>query len=90
MAGFNFSIFTRTFASHAYWDGRVVFADERGRTLFHLGHGVSGVLGFLLRLRHRSPACGWSTPCLSGATVRDHSRASGRTDAAAPPARALR
>jgi hypothetical protein len=43
------------FASRAYRDGRVVFPDERGNPSPVWADGVSGILAFLLRLRHRSP-----------------------------------
>ncbi len=44
-----------TFANRAYRDGWVVFPDERGDPSPSWGDGVSGVLAFFLRLRHRSP-----------------------------------
>jgi class IV lanthipeptide synthase len=43
------------FASRAYRDGHVVFPDERGNPSPVWADGVSGILAFLLRLRHRSP-----------------------------------
>jgi lantibiotic modifying enzyme len=42
------------FASRAYREGQVVFPDERGHPSPAWGDGVSGILAFLLRLRHRS------------------------------------
>jgi class IV lanthipeptide synthase len=43
------------FASRAYRDDHVVFPDERGNPSPVWADGVSGILAFLLRLRHRSP-----------------------------------
>ncbi|MGH8903338.1 MAG: class IV lanthionine synthetase LanL [Egibacteraceae bacterium] len=43
------------FASRAYRQDRVVFPDERGGFNATWSDGVSGILAFLLRLRHRSP-----------------------------------
>jgi hypothetical protein len=43
------------FAHRAYRDGWVVFPDERGELSSTWGGGVSGILAFFLRLRHRSP-----------------------------------
>jgi tRNA A-37 threonylcarbamoyl transferase component Bud32 len=43
------------FANRAYQEGRVVFPDERGGVSASWADGASGVLAFLLRLRHRSP-----------------------------------
>lgn len=42
------------FASRAYREGQVVFPDERGNPSPVWADGVSGILAFLLRLRHRS------------------------------------
>jgi len=42
------------FASRAYWHGLVVFPDERVELSASWAHGLSGILSFLLRLRHRS------------------------------------
>ncbi|TDD94796.1 class IV lanthionine synthetase LanL [Actinomadura rubrisoli] len=39
----------------AHRDGRIVFPDERGEISATWGDGVSGILGFLLRLRYGSP-----------------------------------
>jgi hypothetical protein len=41
------------FASRAHREGWVVFPDERGNVSPSWGDGVSGILAFLLRLRHR-------------------------------------
>jgi len=46
------------FASRAYREGGVVFPDERGAPSPVWADGVSGILAFLLRLRHR-PARLW-------------------------------
>jgi class IV lanthipeptide synthase len=43
------------FAHRAYRDGWVVFPDEQGELSPTWGGGVSGILAFFLRLRHRSP-----------------------------------
>lgn len=43
------------FASRAYREDQVVFPDERGYPSPVWADGVSGILAFLLRLRHRSP-----------------------------------
>ncbi|MGH3770327.1 MAG: class IV lanthionine synthetase LanL [Pseudonocardiaceae bacterium] len=43
------------FASRTYRDGLVVFPDEQGELSASWAHGVSGILAFLLRLRHGSP-----------------------------------
>ncbi len=43
------------FASRAYLEDQVVFPDERGYPSPVWADGVSGILAFLLRLRHRSP-----------------------------------
>jgi tRNA A-37 threonylcarbamoyl transferase component Bud32 len=42
------------FSCRAYRDGRVVFPDEHGDLSVSWAHGLSGILAFFLRLRHRS------------------------------------
>ncbi|WP_329519471.1 class IV lanthionine synthetase LanL [Spirillospora sp. NBC_01491] len=42
-------------ANRAYRDGHLVFPGEQGAPAVSWGDGVAGVLGFLLRLQHRSP-----------------------------------
>ncbi len=41
-------------AGRAYREGQVVFPDERGAPSPAWGDGASGILAFLVRLRHRS------------------------------------
>jgi Lanthionine synthetase C-like protein len=43
------------FTNRAYQDDQIVFADERGKPSCLWANGVSGILAFFLRLRHRSP-----------------------------------
>jgi serine/threonine protein kinase len=52
------------FASRAYHQGRVVFPDERGSPSATWADGSSGILAFLLRLRHRSPRLWMVDPLL--------------------------
>jgi hypothetical protein len=52
------------FAGRAYRDGQVVFPDERGNPSPVWADGVSGILAFLLRLRHRSPRLWMVDPLL--------------------------
>jgi lantibiotic modifying enzyme len=43
------------FANRAYRQGHIVFPDEQGELSASWAHGLSGILSFFLRLRHRSP-----------------------------------
>lgn len=43
------------FARRVYHDGRVLFADSDGEPYAEWADGLSGILAFLLRLRHRGP-----------------------------------
>jgi serine/threonine protein kinase len=54
------------FASRAYRSGRVVFPDEQGGLSASWAHGVSGILAFFLRLRHRSPRLWMADALLEG------------------------
>jgi lantibiotic modifying enzyme len=42
-------------ANRAHRDGRMVFPDEQGNVSITWGDGLSGVLGFLVRLQHGTP-----------------------------------
>jgi serine/threonine protein kinase len=53
-------------ASRAYREGQVVFPDERGNPSAVWADGVSGMLAFLVRLRHRSPRLWMVDPMREG------------------------
>jgi Lanthionine synthetase C-like protein len=52
------------FASRAYHDDLIVFPDEQGYPSPAWADGASGILAFLLRLRHRSPRMWMVDPLL--------------------------
>jgi tRNA A-37 threonylcarbamoyl transferase component Bud32 len=54
------------FASRAYQEGNIVFPNEQGGLSATWGDGMSGILSFLLRLRHRSPRPWMVDPVLEG------------------------
>jgi lantibiotic modifying enzyme len=43
------------FTNRAYRQGQIVFPDEQGELSASWAHGLSGILSFFMRLRHRSP-----------------------------------
>ncbi|QXJ26549.1 protein kinase/lanthionine synthetase C family protein [Actinomadura graeca] len=53
-------------ANRAHRDGRVVLPDERGDVTTTWGDGLSGILAFLVRLRHGSPRLWMSDAALLG------------------------
>ncbi|WP_084219637.1 class IV lanthionine synthetase LanL [Spirillospora albida] len=55
-------------ASRAHRDGRLVLPDEQGEVSVTWGDGLSGVLGFLLRLRYGSPRL-WTLEAAAPATT---------------------
>jgi tRNA A-37 threonylcarbamoyl transferase component Bud32 len=55
-------------ASRARRDGRLVFPDEQGEAAATWGDGMSGMLGFLLRLRYGTPRL-WTVDTAAGAAA---------------------
>lgn len=59
-------------AARAQRDGRLVFPDEQGEVSVTWGDGMSGILGFMLRLRYGSPrlwTAGATAAAVTGATT---------------------
>ncbi|MFV2175877.1 class IV lanthionine synthetase LanL [Actinomadura sp. LOL_016] len=52
-------------AARAHRDGRIVFPDEQGEVSATWGDGMSGMLGFLLRLRYGTPRL-WTVDTVAG------------------------
>lgn len=52
------------FARRAHREDHIVFPDEQGEVCASWAHGLSGILSFLMRLRHRSPRLWMVDPLL--------------------------